>query len=451
MRRTALIRAVDRALSSPAAPRPGDGVVVGVSGGADSTALLDVLVTLAPSRGLRIVAAHLDHGLRSGSAEDAECCAALAAQLGVRFLSERHDVAALAHQRRRGLEEAGRHARYAFLRRVRAETRSALIAVAHTQDDQVETLLLRLLRGSGGRGLAAMRLRRGDVFRPLLEVSREAVLAHLRSRGLGFRDDPTNDDRRFARNRVRHELLPYLEERFNPRLRETLGRTARLLGDESRLLEALGRRVGPVVDLRDGGAVLAVGALTRAKPALARLALRRALASTGGLRGVGAVHVEKLLALARSRTASGRQISLPGHREAVVRFGDLLVRETVPRSQGFSRELDVPGEVEIPGGLRLRATEVSGPSAAPSDDVTVIRAEAGAPLTVRSRQAGDWLRSGDKTLSLKRFLLEKRVPADVRNSLPLVAHGAEVLWVPGWPAVPGDVGRCVRVELVRVT
>jgi tRNA(Ile)-lysidine synthase len=453
VRRTTLIRAVARALALPGAPGAGEGVVVGISGGADSTALLDALVMLAPAHGLRLVAAHLDHELRPDSALDADACSKLARDLGVDFRSDRVDVEALARERGRGIEEAGRHARYAFLRRVRQETRGAVVAVAHTRDDQVETLLLRLLRGSGGVGLAGMQVSRTDIFRPLLAVSREDVLSHLRVRGLGFREDPSNADHRFARNRIRHELLPYLEEHFNPRLREALGRTASILADEARLMVAMGRRAGPPVDLRDGGAVLRVRALRRARPALARLALRRALAQTGGLAGIGAVHVERLLALCSSKTVSGRSLCLPGDREAVFRFDELLIRIRASRPQRFTQPLEVPGEVEIPGGLRVKVSEAEAVDApaVESDESTLLRAEPGTCLTVRSRQAGDFVRFGGKTMSLKRFLLEKRVPADLRDGLPLVASGREVLWVPGWPAGPVGTGRCVRVELVRVT
>ena len=451
MRHTALIRAVDVALAAPGAPGAGEGVVVGVSGGPDSTALLDALVTLAPRRGLSLVAAHLDHRLRPDSEADVAHCSLLARGLGVTFRSDGADVAALASQRGRGVEEAGRRARYAFLRRVRSETGASVIAVAHTRDDQAETLLLRLFRGSGGGGLAGMRPRRGDLFRPMLQVSRAEVLDHLSSRGLQWRDDPSNSDRRFARNRVRHDLLPYLEEQFNPRVKETLARTARLLADEARLMQTLSRREGPSLDLRDGAVVLDVQALRRAHPALARLALRRGLREAGGLEGVSALHVERVLAICRSRTASGRRLSLPGDREAFFRFDELHLRPTAQRPKAFARTLDVPGEVEIPGGLRLRATEVQNPLTTLPEASALIRAERGAALTVRSRKAGDWVRSEGRAMSLKRFLLERRVPADLRDGLPLVTSGAEVLWVPGWPVDPSVAGRFVRVELVRVT
>jgi tRNA(Ile)-lysidine synthase len=294
-------------------------MVVGLSGGPDSVALTDALASLRRRRGFRLVAAHLDHGLRADSAEDAAFCAALCERLGVPFRSAVADVRARARRERGGLEQAARRERYAFLRRVAGEERAAAVAVAHTRDDQAETLLLRLLRGAGATGLAGMRARAGDLVRPLLVVSRDEVIAHLRERGLPWREDPSNADRAHWRNRVRHELLPYLEARFNPRVREALARTAAILGDEAghlraeaeALVERAARREGEVL-------VLSRSALVGAPTAVARAAIRQALLRAGGLRQVGAGHVDRVLALACSKTPSGRRLPLPGGRE--VRF-----------------------------------------------------------------------------------------------------------------------------------
>jgi tRNA(Ile)-lysidine synthase len=237
-------------------------------------------------------------------------------------------VVARAEREGGGLEEAARRERYAFLRRVRDETGASVIAVAHTRDDQAETLLLRLLRGAGATGLGGMRPRggAGGVVRPLLGVSRDEVLAYLRERGLAWREDPTNADLRHTRNRIRHELLPYLEARFNPSLREGLARTARILRDEAdhleteaeALLEAIARVEGDVLRLDRH-------ALARAPVAVARVAVRQALGRAGGLGRVGAVHVDQVLALARSKTASGRRLPLPGRREVRYGLGELWI------------------------------------------------------------------------------------------------------------------------------
>jgi tRNA(Ile)-lysidine synthase len=249
LRLPSLVAAVDRALLASGLPLAGEAIVVGLSGGADSVALLDALTSLAGRRDFRVVGAHLDHRLRPESAEDVAFCRGLCERLDAPLHAATADVAARAERDGGGLEQAARRERYAFLRLVRAETGAAAIAVAHTRDDQAETLLLRLLRGAGATGLGGMRPRVGRLVRPMLGVSRAEVLDHLRERGLPWREDPTNADTRVLRNRVRHELLPYLEARFNPALREGLARTAGLLADEAahltteadRLLEKISR------------------------------------------------------------------------------------------------------------------------------------------------------------------------------------------------------------------
>jgi tRNA(Ile)-lysidine synthase len=287
-----------------------------------------------------VVAAHLDHGLRPGSAADAAFCSTLCERLGVPLRSAVTDVRSRARHERGGLEQAARRERYAFLRRVREEEKATAIAVAHTRDDQAETLLLRLLRGSGATGLAGMRVRTGDVVRPLLGVSREEVIAHLRGRGLDWREDPSNADPAHRRNRVRHELLPYLEVRFNPRIREALARTAAILADEAAYIRCEAEALLARAARSEGDAVvLSRPELLAAPTAVTRAAIRQALLRAGGLRQVGAGHVERVLTLARAKAPSGRRLPLPGGREARFRRDDVRLgpRIAVPAERGGPR------------------------------------------------------------------------------------------------------------------
>jgi tRNA(Ile)-lysidine synthase len=317
VRLPSLVAAVDRALRAAEAKLRHGTLVVGLSGGADSVALLDALASLRRRRGFRLVAAHLDHGLRAGSADDAAFCAELCRRLDVPLLSGSADVRARASRERGGLEQAARRERYAFLRRVAEEEAAVAVAVAHTQDDQAETLLLRLLRGAGATGLAGMRPRSGDIVRPLLAVSRRQVLAHLRERGLSWREDPSNVDLAHRRNRVRHELIPYLEERFNPGIRAALARTASVLGDEDAHVRAEADALVAAIAREEGEAILLRRVpLAEAPPAVARAAVRQVLLRAGGLAQVGALHVDRVLALARAKAPSGRRLPLPGGREA---------------------------------------------------------------------------------------------------------------------------------------
>ena len=317
MRMSFLVAAVDRALRHARAPARGETLVLGLSGGADSVALTDVLASLQRRHGFRLVAAHLDHGLRPESADDAAFCHAFCTRLAIPFRGGSARVRDRADRERGGLEQAARLERYSFLRRVKDDEGAALVAVAHTQDDQAETLLLRLLRGAGASGLAGMRLRSADLLRPLLEVSRARVLEHLRARGLAWREDPTNADRVHLRNRVRHELIPYLEQRFNPRVREALARTAALLADEAAHLETQAEGLVARIASRDGEAlVLDRRRLGSAPLAVARTAVRLALQRTGGLAGIDRGHVDRLLQVANSAAPAGRRLLFPGGREA---------------------------------------------------------------------------------------------------------------------------------------
>jgi tRNA(Ile)-lysidine synthase len=411
-------------------------------------ALTDVLATLSRLQGFRLVAAHLDHGLREDSAEDAAFCARLCRRLGISLRTERTDVRERARRERRGLEDAARRARYAFLRKVKGEEGARAIAVAHTRDDQAETLLLRLLRGAGRAGLGGMRARRGDLVRPLLEVSREAVRRHLRARGLEWREDPSNRDPAFLRNRVRHELLPWLEARFNPNLRANLARTAALLAEEAALLqeraEELWARAGRV---EDGASVVKRSLLAQAPPPLARLALRRALLEAGGLLAVSSGHVEKLLRVAQAQSSSGRRLPLPGGREATVSFDELRLGPRRPPSPDYALPLPVPGRVELPDGRVMVAEPAAGPAV--SNGETAVVAAPEAPLLVRTRRPGDRVLFRGRELSLKRFLADRRVAAFARSALPLVAAGCRVLFVAGQAVESPPGGRYVKLSLLE--
>jgi len=428
MKPTRLDTAVRKALQGLDVPGPGRTLLCALSGGADSVALLDALAGRARRDGFTLVAAHLDHGLRSAASADAAFCVELCRRLGVRLVAGNADVRARARREKGSLEQLARAERYAFLRRAKDETAAVAIAVAHTEDDQAETLLLRLMRGAGAAGLQSMRPRAGDVIRPLLAVSRAEVLAHLRARGLVWREDETNRDTAFARNRVRHELIPYLERHFNPRLRPALARTAELLASEQSLLDTL---VPAAVHDASGAVTLSLGELRAVPPALARLRVRRALEATGGLRGVGEGHVAGILALAGRAAASGRSLTLPGGRSASVCFDRLRIGPARRHQDRFAFPLAVPGRVELPGGIALVAEPASA-SAVSEAAGAVVGAPQG-PLEVRTRRIGDRVRVRGRARSLKRYLIEERVPAEERGHLPLVAVGHEVLWMPERP------------------
>jgi len=441
LNRNSLPSAVRRALPGPGSLGSGQTLVAGLSGGADSVALLDVLITIGRERDFAVVAAHLDHRLRPSSRDDASFCERICREAGVPLRTGSADVRGRAERDGGGIEEAARVERYAFLSSVKDAAGASFVAVAHTRDDQAETFLLRLLRGAGSTGLAGMRARSGDVLRPLLGVSRKDVLVHLAERGLEWREDPSNADPAFARNRVRRELLPYLEARFNPAVREALARTASLLADEDAAVGGLGRALRERAGRREGAwVVLERTALSEAPRAVARAALREALEETGGLRGVGLGHVDRVLDLAGAAAPSGRRLPLPGGREAAFRFGEVAVGPRRGPARPFALPLDVPGRVSLPEGGSLEARPVEagtgcdGMRGGEGGAFELVSAPLGAALTVRTRRSGDRVRTRGRQVSLRRFLMDRRVPAELRERLPLVAAGSDVLWIAGVPA-----------------
>ena len=368
--------------------RDGSRVLVALSGGADSVALLRLMQALHAAGVLTLAgAAHLNHQLRGDAADGDEAfCAALARRLDVPFVAERADVAALAAAQKRSLEDAARVARYAFLERAAASLGADVIAVAHTKEDQAETYLLRLMRGAGTRGLAAIQPRAGRVIRPFLEIERAALREYLAALGETFREDASNADVAIPRNRVRHELIPYLQSHFSPGVTDVLARSAALARQDEEFLRDEAIKLTSRVVLSDVTVTLDAPALAGAPRALSSRVARAALARLAGPSSIHFDHVDRLLALAADGAASeGRAISLPG--QVAVRVGTSIVlrapEKRLRRRDGkpvgaagagpeggdfFAFSLSIPGEVRI--GSQTVAAEVfaapSGPPARPT-------------------------------------------------------------------------------------
>ncbi len=449
------VKSVAAAIERHRLASPGDGMLVAVSGGPDSTALLDALATLADRYRWRLVVGHLDHGLRPQSEADARYVGELASARGLPCVMKRVDVTDMARSHRTSLEDAGRRARYGFYEEVACREGLARVALGHTLDDQAETVLLRLLRGAGVEGLAAMAPARplGEaasvtVIRPLLEIPREEVLAYCARRRLRPCRDQSNEDLAYWRNRVRHLVLPLLEREFAPNAREILARTASIFQDEAALLalDTEQAMAAAVVEAGRHQVTLDRTVLAGQPRARARRVVRRAL----GLPGVhlGYVHVEAVLELALGG-AEGAAVHLPGGLAAACRPPGLL---TVACRQALEPALEatwqgevalrVPGDTAVPElGVRFRTRWLDGEEARqlaladlpPGTAVCDARALE-FPLTVRTRREGDRFRPlGMKgTRKLKDFLMGVRVPRERRDRVPLVVSGGQILWVAGY-------------------
>ena len=288
-------------------------LLVAVSGGGDSIALLHLLHAMAPTHGLSLRVAHLDHGLRRGSRTDRRFVERTARELGLSCSSDRRDVAAL-RRKDESPEEAARRVRRAFLLESAHRTGCRWIATGHTLDDQAETVLMRLVRGAGATALTGMAVSGpGPFVRPLLEIERDELRSFLRRRGLDFRDDPTNHDLRFDRNRVRRLALPLLADLLNPRAARHLVRAARRFREDAEYLDAAARTALDECATQQTAGRLALDAqrLCALAPVLGRRVARLALQHAGAdARRIGTRHIETVLDLARG--GSGRCAHLPG-------------------------------------------------------------------------------------------------------------------------------------------
>ena len=286
----------------------GADVVLAVSGGPDSMALLHLAIAASPAHGWRLCVAHLDHGLRAGSEGDARFVADAAAALGLTAHLRRTDVAALATERGEGIEEAGRQARYAFFEEVaRSIGPDALVMTAHTADDQAETVLLHLSRGTGLAGLAGIAARRGRILRPLLDMRRATLRDALDRAEIQYRIDPSNADARFRRNRARAGLVPALEE-LHPGAVESLASSAARAADEDRAMDALTAADLAARRSADG----AISWRPEPAPAIGRRLVRLA----AGAPAPSAERVEALVSALGERRG-GRVIELGGGRRAM--------------------------------------------------------------------------------------------------------------------------------------
>ena len=434
---TALIHSVERTISLQRLFRPGDTLVVAISGGADSTALLDLLVRL-PDYNLNLIVAHLNHCLRGAEADaDQEFCRGMAARYNVHFEVRRVDVKSMAAKSGLNLEDAGRRERIQFLDEIRTKYAAAAVVLAHHADDQAETVLMRLLRGSGMTGLSGMAFRNGRGYvRPLLEISRAEIEQYLRGLGLEWRNDASNSDTVYLRNRIRHQLLPLLEE-YNPAIRACLAATASVVsGDEELLVELTETAFDVACRVEDDGIVCSVAQLRTLNSALRRRVLRHAFRQlTGSLEGVSLRHIDALCAMLDSDRPNSR-LSLPQAVTAVREY-DLVIFKIAAGGEldtGFALMIAEPGSYSLPSGGMITVDLTTAPSfPADSGSVCFDLATAPFPWLVRTFRPGDRIRpfgmSGTK--KVKDVFIDRKIPASARRRIPLLFCADNLIWIAG--------------------
>jgi tRNA(Ile)-lysidine synthase len=441
----------------------GERIVVAVSGGADSTALLVCLKTLAREMYLTLTAAHLNHCIRGAEGEaDAEFTRRLCETLAIPCVAETVDVKKQAEDSGENLEACARRARYDFLRRVARLADAQKIAVGHNRNDQAETAIFRFLRGSGIEGLSAIRPVRGDgIVRPLIECSRELICRYLRDKAVHWREDSTNAELHYARNRIRRELIPYLEKNFNPQVIDALARETGIAREIYDFIETQSQAAFARlrVETEEGISLDAAG-LLNLHPALQKQVLRLALkAGFGSTRNIGAVHIENLLALCAKRTGGG-ETQLPGGGRGIRNFGRLLLQNHPSESAAdYSYSLGIPGEMHVPEIRALFRSAIIGRPAdlkAPCDDRRMALLDPAAlnePLTIRSRKPGDRY-GGAEHKKVKKMLIDAKIPQFRRTALPMLVSAGAVVWIPGFRPARGyehrrESGTCLLIEMDR--
>ncbi len=433
----------------------GKHLVVAVSGGPDSLALLYALNGLSAELDLRLHGAHLDHGLRGDqSTADAEFVSGVFNKLSLPFTADRADVAAFRRKHHLSLEEAARELRYAFLARVAKKHHADAIALGHTSDDQAETVLLNLVRGTGTQGLRgiepiAKRTIDGvevALVRPLLEVSRADTIAYCDALGLRPREDASNLDTSLTRNRVRLKLLPALEA-YNPSVRDALLRLSRSAARDLDFINIEVERAWPdIVSLAGATVTLHTKAFLGLHPAVAAHLLRRAVLEVkGDLQDVEQVHIDDMARLITG--PAGRTLDLPGGLMISAGYGEASItpkggrdQSTGPKLQG-EHALIVPGRTRLNG--RLVTTSIRDRDLAdlpnncrePAGHIARLDYDAaGACLHVRARRPGDRLQplGMAEEKKLQDFMVDEKIPRAQRDEVPLVVSERGILWVVGW-------------------
>lgn len=438
--------------------RKGEKIVVAVSGGADSVALLDILASLEEYR-LRLVVAHLNHQLRGTESDGDEAFVRdLAARYGIPCEVAIEDVLALSRSRKLSLEEAGRLARYRFFDSLAEKYDASAIALAHHADDQAETVLMRLIRGAGGGGLAGMAPKSGRYVRPFLHVRRSAIERYLATRGLSFRTDSSNRDTAFLRNRIRHELLPLLSS-YNPAISERLAGTGEILASDEAFLAGIAEeRFARLANMEGDVLSLPLDELAREPRALLLRLLRRAILEVkGDLRALSYSHIasiERILSSSRAHAT----LMLPGG--VVVKKSYGKIRFSASAGEAFvpyEMIIEGPGTYRLPGGGELTVELASPPSdwrGVGNSIACIDPAAAPFPWTVRTFRPGDSIRplgmGGSK--KVKDIFIDRKVPLDARRCIPLLFAGQTLLWVAGVQRgdaalVAADTGEMLRIEL----
>ena len=423
----------------------GDTVLIALSGGADSVALLYLMRDLKSLFAIQICAAHLNHLLRGKESDgDERFVKQLCRKLDVPCITAKADVMKRALDEKKNLEAAAREARSEFLKKAAQKLKATKIALGHTMNDQAESMLHRMLRGSGARGLSSMRAAEGNIIRPLLWIERGRIESYLRSRKIPYRLDSSNEDLRFTRNRIRRSLIPSLKADYNPQLVAALARTAELLSEEDSFLDSLAMEIlTKGATIGQGKTEIPAELIRTIHPAIARRALRCALKLVkGDLRDIKFGDIEKIRDLA-VKGASGRTLLLPSGLHVTIENQVVIIKSSFASEyirKTFQKRLKVEGRTEIDGkGSFVEATIVDSGKfteelkAGGRMKAFLDLGKTGKELIIKNSKKGDRFHPfnspGKKKLS--DFFIDRKVPASKRAGTLVVTTKGRIAWVAG--------------------
>ncbi len=426
--------------------REKDRIVVGVSGGADSVCLLYVLLEYQKQMDFSIEVVHVEHGIRGEeSRKDAAFVEELCRSWKVPYVCYPVDIPAIAKEEKLTVEEAGRMMRYRIFEDYRKASDCNKIAVAHHQNDQAETMLWNMIRGSGLKGSCGIHPVRGEVIRPLLACKRKRIEEILTEKGITWREDATNQEEEYTRNLLRRQIIPLMEEKLNSAVVEHLFHLSEEMQETESYLQKMSQEAFlECVRIKEKEALITIDSFQKLELLIQKRIIRLCLEKIGcGLKDITREHIEMIRLAAEME--SGKWVSLPGGWCAQREFSVLAIRRNVEKEKQAAIPLVIEGETKLKNGRVITRVFSYENQQIPQKRYTkwlnydIIKDS----LVIRTRESGDYLvinsQGGHK--KLKSYFTEEKIPVSERDDIPLLCAGQEVLWVMGYRI--GETGKVV--------
>jgi len=444
----------------------GETILAGISGGPDSICLLHALHKMKDAFKLNITALYIDHGLRPDeTCSEIEFCKDICKNLNLPFMQKSIDVKSCAKEQKLNMQEAARQLRYRIFDETSYEINARKIALGHTADDQAETLIMRLLRGSGPTGLSGIPPVRGNIIRPLIEIGRGEIGRFLDAEKIAYIIDSSNLKKDYLRNRIRLSIMPMLKE-LNPAVIETLSKTAAIFRDEERYFEfivtkTLMKLITRKTDLR---IELFLSPFEIMDKVIMRRVLRRAIDETKGLRGISFIHIEDIIELVKQGDA-GDRLYLPGGIRVIKKYSTILLTSEPP-VQLSACTLTVPGDTILKeAGVLIKASVIEDQGSEVSSQKSGLWTTFGMfdadkldfPLLVRRRTDGDFFYPSGfgRKRKIQDFFVDQKVPRDERDIVPLILSANDIIWVVGYRGddrfrVTEETKRVLKLEIKQI-